>query len=299
MDMTTRRISVLPGDGIGPEVINVALDELPDHFEIEALDVGAERYLSTGKLLEDEDLDTIRGSDAVLFGAIGDPRVPDGVLERGVLLRLRKELDLYVNLRPFPELGVTFVRENTEGPYSGVGTREPDAATETSVNTRAAIERCARYAFELAARGGSHLTWVHKTNVLVHAGSLWSEVVREVSQDFPEVSLSYQHADAAAYLLVMEPERFDVVLTDNLFGDLLSDLAAGLSGGLGSAASANLHPELATRPSRCVGLFEPVHGSAPDIAGMGRADPTAAVRAAQMMIEALDKEPVTISREGR
>jgi 3-isopropylmalate dehydrogenase len=222
------------------------------------------------------------------------------VLERGVLLRLRKELDLYVNLRPFPELGVTFVRENTEGPYSGVGTREPDTATETSVNTRAAIERCARYAFELAARGDrSRLTWVHKTNVLVHAGSLWAEVVTRVAQDFPGVSLHYQHADAAAYLLVVEPEGFDVVLTDNLFGDLLSDLAAGLSGGLGSAASANLHPEPATRPSRCIGLFEPVHGSAPDIAGTGRADPTAAVRAAQMLIEALDKEPVTISGDGR
>ncbi|MGI8519459.1 MAG: isocitrate/isopropylmalate dehydrogenase family protein, partial [Actinomycetota bacterium] len=278
--MKTRRISVLPGDGIGPEVIGVALRELPDDFELEMLEVGADRYLSTGLLLEDEDLTTIRESDALLFGAIGDPRVPDGVLERGVLLRLRKELDLYVNLRPFPELGVTFVRENTEGLYSGVGNRDRDSATETSVNTRAAIERCARYAFELAARGGSRLTWVHKTNVLVHAGSLWSEVTRKVLQDFPEVSLDYQHADAAAYLLVTEPERFDVVLTDNLFGDLLSDLAAGLSGGLGSAASANLHPEPETRPSRCIGLFEPVHGSAPDIAGTGRADPTAAVRAA-------------------
>ena len=299
MDTTTRRISVLPGDGIGTEVIDVALDQLPGHFEIERLDVGAERYLSTGRLLEDEDLTTIRESDALLFGAIGDPRVPDGVLERGVLLRLRKELDLYVNLRPFPELGVTFVRENTEGPYSGVGSREPDTATETSVNTRVAIERCARYAFELAASGGSRLTWVHKTNVLVHAGSLWAEIVKGVAQDFPEVLLDYQHADAAAYLLVMEPERFDVVLTDNLFGDLLSDLAAGLSGGLGSAASANLHPEPATRPYRCIGLFEPVHGSAPDIAGTGRADPTAAVRAAQMLINALDKEPMTISRNGR
>lgn len=297
--MKTRRISVVPGDGIGPEVIDVALDELPDHFEIEMLDVGAERFLSSGRLLEEEDLATIRESDALLFGAIGDPRVPDGVLERGVLLRLRKELDLYVNLRPFPELGVTFVRENTEGPYSGVGSREPNTATETSVNTRAAIERCARYAFELAVRGGGRLTWVHKTNVLVYAGSLWSEVIADVSREFCDVSLNYQHADAAAYLLVIEPERFDVVLTDNLFGDLLSDLAAGLSGGLGSAASANLHPEPATRPSRCIGLFEPVHGSAPDIAGTGKADPTAAVRAAQMLIEALEKEPVTISRDGR
>jgi 3-isopropylmalate dehydrogenase len=299
MDRTARQISVLPGDGIGPEVIERALEELPGHFEIEMLDIGAERYLSTGRLLEDEDLSTIKESDALLFGAIGDPRVKDGVLERGVLLRLRKELDLYVNLRPFPELGLTFVRENTEGPYSGVGGREPDTATETSVNTRAAIERCARYAFQLAASGGSRLTWVHKTNVLVHAGSLWAEVIEDLAQEFAEVPLNYQHADAAAYLLVREPDRFDVVVTDNLFGDLLSDLAAGLSGGLGKAASANLHPESATRPTRCIGLFEPVHGSAPDIAGTGRADPTAAVRAAQMLIEALDREPVSISRDGR
>jgi 3-isopropylmalate dehydrogenase len=296
---TTRRIAVLPGDGIGPEVIEPALAELPGSFQLEMLDIGAERYLSSGRLLEAEDVAVIRDCDALLFGAIGDPRVPDGVLERGVLLRLRKALDLYVNLRPFPELGVTFVRENTEGPYSGVGSREPDEATETSVNTRAAIERCARYAFELAQRNDKRLTWVHKTNVLVHAGSLWSDVISKVAEGFASVPLDYQHADAAAYLLVTDAERFDVVLTDNLFGDLLSDLAAGLSGGLGRAASANLHPEPATRPSRCIGLFEPVHGSAPDIAGTGRADPRAAVRAAQMLVETLDKEPLAVSGEGR
>ena len=296
---TTRRIAVLPGDGIGPEVIESALAELPGSFQLEMLDIGAERYLSSGRLFEAEDVAVIRDCDALLFGAIGDPRVPDGVLERGVLLRLRKELDLYVNLRPFPELGVTFVRENTEGPYSGVGSREPDEAMETSVNTRAAIERCARYAFELAQRNDKRLTWVHKTNVLVHAGSLWSDVISKVAEDFAAVPLDYQHADAAAYLLVTDAERFDVLLTDNLFGDLLSDLAAGLSGGLGRAASANLHPEPATRPSRCIGLFEPVHGSAPDIAGTGRADPTAAVRAAQMLVETLDKEPLAVSGEGR
>jgi 3-isopropylmalate dehydrogenase len=295
---TSKRIAVLPGDGIGPEVIEPALAELPSSFQLEMLTVGAERYLSTGRLLEAEDVAVIKDCDALLFGAIGDPRVPDGVLERGVLLRLRKELDLYVNLRPFPELGVTFVRENTEGPYSGVGSREPDEAMETSLNTRAAIERCARYAFELAQRSDKRLTWVHKTNVLVHAGSLWSDVISKVAEDFAAVPLGYQHADAAAYLLVTDAERFDVVLTDNLFGDLLSDLAAGLSGGLGRAASANLHPEPATRPSRCIGLFEPVHGSAPDIAGTGRADPTAAIRAAQMLVGTLDKEPLAVSGEG-
>lgn len=289
----TRRVAVLPGDGIGPEVMSAAVAELGPGIEQVPLDVGAERYLSTGKLLTDADLQTIGECDALLFGAIGDPRVPDGVLERGVLLRLRKELDLYVNLRPFPEMGIVFVRENTEGPYSGVGERSEDVATETSVNTVAAIERCARYAFEVASTRGGLVTLVHKSNVLVHAGSLWRETVSGVAHAYPDVRLEYEHADAAAYHLVTDPYRFDVVLTDNLFGDLLSDLAAGLSGGLGRAASANLHPETATRPTRCAGLFEPVHGSAPDIAGTGRADPSAAIEAARMLMDTLDKEPVT------
>lgn len=287
----TRRIAVLAGDGIGPEVIGVALQELPEDFQFTEIDAGAERYLSTKELLTDSDLDVISNCDALIFGAVGDPRVPDGVLERKILLRLRKELDLYVNLRPFPELGLVIVRENTEGAYAGVGSRDGGVAMQTSVNTEAAIDRCARYALELATQRSGRITLVHKTNVLEYAGGLWSEVVRAASADYPGVELLYEHADAAAYHLMTEPDRFDVILTDNLFGDLLSDVAAAQAGGLGRAASANLHPNASSRPSRCIGLFEPVHGSAPDIEGTGQADPTAAIRAVQMMVDALDEEP--------
>lgn len=283
-------VSVIPGDGIGPEVIEAALEELPSSYDIVRLDVGAARYLRTGEVLTDDDLETVKGSDALLFGAIGDPRVPDGVLERGVLLRLRSELDVYINLRPFPELDLVFVRENSEGLYAGVGDRFEDAATEVSVNTREAIERCARYAFALAQARSHRLTWVHKTNVLLNAGSLWRETVTDVGTVFPDVEVTYEHVDAAAYHLVRDATRYDVILTENLFGDILSDLAAGLAGGLGKAASANLHPEPKTRPSRCIGLFEPVHGSAPDIAGSDTADKTAAIRAARMLVEELTKE---------
>lgn len=284
------RIALIRGDGIGPEVIDEALKTLPADLEIVEVDVGAGRYLRTGDVLTDEDFEQVAGCDALLFGAIGDPRVPDGILERGVLLRLRQALDLYVNLRPFPELGLTIVRENTEGAYGGVGERSGDIAKEISINTAPAIRRCARYAFEYARERSGRLTLVHKTNVLTYAGSLWREVVEDVAASWPEVDLGYEHADACAYHLVMDPSRFDVILTDNLFGDLLSDLAAALAGGIGKAASANLHPDPATRPTRCIGLFEPVHGSAPDIAGKGEADPSAAISAAAMMVQELQKE---------
>jgi 3-isopropylmalate dehydrogenase len=283
----TARIAVIKGDGIGPEVIDAALATLPPGLELVELDVGARRWLESGELLTDENMKILRSSDALLFGAVGDRRVPDGILERGIILRLRQELDLYVNLRPFPSLGIVFVRENTEGPYAGVGTREGDNAFETSVNTSSAIGRCVRYAFELAASRSGRLTLVHKTNVLTHAGGLWREIVDRVAAENPGMSVSYEHVDAAAYHLVTDPSRFDVIVTDNLFGDILSDLAAGLSGGLGRAASANLHPDGSTRPGKCVGLFEPVHGSAPDIAGRGVADPTGAIEASRMMLEAL------------
>jgi 3-isopropylmalate dehydrogenase len=281
------RVAVLRGDGIGPEVVEAALETLPADVDTVSIDAGSERYLRTGEVLTAADMALVRESDALLFGAVGDPRVPDGVLERGIILRLRKELDLYINLRPFPEIDVVVVRENTEGPYSGVGNSYGDVAVETSINTTPAIERCARYAFELAGRRSGRLTLAHKANVLAHAGTLWREVTEGVAMDFPDVKWSYAHADAAAYHLVVDPGRFDVILTDNLFGDLLSDVAAGVAGGLGRAASANLHPNPATRPTRCVGMFEPVHGSAPDIAGTKTADPTAAIRAAEMMMEAL------------
>jgi 3-isopropylmalate dehydrogenase len=281
------RVAVIAGDGIGPEVIGKALEECDLSLDLVWIDAGAERFLDGGELLDEEDLTNVRDSDALLFGAVGDQRVPDGVLEQGILLRLRKELDLYVNLRPFPEIDVAIVRENSEGLYAGASERRGDLATETSVNTRAAIERCARYAFRLAERRRGHVTWVHKTNVLVAAGSLWREVVLDVGADHPAVEVVYEHADAAAYHLVTDTARFDVILTDNLFGDLLSDVAAARSGGLGRAASANLHPDRATRRHRCVGMFEPVHGSAPDIAGTGRADPTAAARALDMLLAEL------------
>ena len=284
------RVAVLPGDGIGPEVIGPALATLPPEWDTVTIDAGAERYLATGELLTAGDLEVIGASDALLFGAIGDPRVEDGVLERGILLRLRRELDLFVNLRPFPELDLVFVRENTEGLYSGAGHRTENDATETSVNTRPAIERCARFAFGVAMQRSGRLTLVHKSNVLVHAGGLWRDVVAEVGRAFLEVEVTYEHADAAAYHLVRDRGRFDVILTENLFGDLLSDLAAGLGSGLGAAASANLHPDPSTRPTRCVGLFEPVHGSAPDIAGSGTADATAAVQAARMLIDRMQAE---------
>lgn len=288
----TRIVSVLAGDGIGPEVIAQALRELPREYIVRRIGASADRYLATGELLTGDDIARISESDALLFGAVGDPRVPDGVLERGVLLRLRQELDLYVNLRPFPELDLVFVRENTEGAYAGRGARMGDTATEIGTNTRGAIERCARHAFELAEQRKNRVTLVHKRNVMLYAGALWTEVADEVAADFPDVKLSYEHADACAYHLVRDHGRYDVIVTDNLFGDVLSDLAAGLGNGLGSAASANIHPDTATRPTRCIGLFEPVHGSAPDIAGTGTADPTAAIEAARMLIESLEKEPV-------
>jgi 3-isopropylmalate dehydrogenase len=283
------RVAVLAGDGIGPEVMVDAIATLPSEIEPIEITAGARRYKESGVLLTDADLATIADCDALLFGAVGDPSVPDGILERGVLLRLRKELDLYVNLRPFPELGVTIVRENTEGLYAGTGTRDEDSATETSVNSRRGVERCLRFAFELAAEKSQGLCLVHKTNVLVHAGALWRELADGLSRLYPDVPLSYEHVDAAAYHLVRRDVRYEVIVTDNMFGDILSDVAAGVAGGLGKAASANLHPLSSTRPTRCIGLFEPVHGSAPDIAGRGLADSTAAVRAAQLMMETLGR----------
>jgi 3-isopropylmalate dehydrogenase len=282
------RIAVLPGDGIGPEVVERALEELPRDADIVPVDAGARRYLATGEVLGTDEVARIADCDAVLLGAVGDPRVPDGVLERGILLRLRRELDLYVNLRPFPELGLVFVRENTEGLYCGAGSYRGDVAVETSINTAARVRRCARFAFELAEGRSGRVTLVHKTNVLEHAGRLWREVAEQEAARHPGVALGYEHADAAGYHLVRDPARFDVVLTDNLFGDLLSDVAAGVGEGIGRAASANLHPEPATRPTRCIGLFEPVHGSAPDFAGTGRADPAAAIAAARMLRESLE-----------
>ena len=289
----SHRVGVIAGDGIGPEVLAEALKVVRAAgvvLDSVDYDLGGARYLRTGEVLPDSVLDELRGVDAILLGAVGSPDVAPGVLERGLLLRLRFELDLYVNLRPFEggRLDCAVVRENTEGSYAGEGGSlrrgtPHEVATQGSVNTRMGVERCVRFAFELAqSRSRRHLTLVHKTNVLTFAGDLWQRTFDEVAGGFPEVATAYNHVDAACIHLVEAPERYDVVVTDNLFGDILTDLAGAVSGGIGLAASANLNPAR-TGPS----LFEPVHGSAPDIVGTGRANPLAAIRSAAMMLEFL------------
>jgi 3-isopropylmalate dehydrogenase len=303
------RLAVIPGDGIGPEVVAEALkvlEEVVPSAETTRYELGAARWHSTGELLPESVLGELRQHDAILIGAVGDPSVPSGILERGLLLRLRFELDHHVNLRPArlypgvrspladpPEIDMVVVREGTEGLYAGNGgllrkDTPHEIATEVSINTSFGIERVVRDAFARAAnRPRRHLTLVHKTNVLVHAGSLWSRIVEEISLQHPDVSVSYQHVDAAMIHLVNDPGRFDVIVTDNLFGDILTDLAAAVTGGIGLAASGNLD---VTR--RNPSMFEPVHGSAPDIAGQGIADPTAAVLSVALMLDHLGvREP--------
>ena len=298
----SHRIGVIGGDGIGPEVVAEALkvvDAAGVAYSPTAFDLGGARYLRDGEVLPEADLDAIRALDAVLLGAVGTPDVPPGVIERGLLLRLRFELDLYANIRPFAAppstrndgVDMVVVRENTEGSYTGEGGSlrkgTPDEiATQGSVNTRHGVERCVRFAFGLAqARERRHLTLVHKTNVLTFAGDLWERTFNDVATEFAGVDTAYHHVDAACIYLVEDPGRYDVIVTDNLFGDILTDLAGAVSGGIGRAASANLNPDR-TGPS----LFEPVHGSAPDITGTGRADPRAAIVSAAMMLEFLDED---------
>jgi 3-isopropylmalate dehydrogenase len=307
-------IAVVGGDGIGPEVVAEGLKVLDAvtaasgaKFSTTDYDLGARRWHATGELLPDSVLEELRGHDAILLGAIGDPTVPSGVLERGVLLPIRFTLDHYVNLRPaklFPGVaspldisrvapdGIDFVvvREGTEGPYVGnggalrVGTPH-EIATEVSVNTRFGVERVVRDAFARAqARPRKHLTLVHKHNVLTHAGHLWRRTVEEVAGEFPEVETAYQHVDAATIFMATDPGRFDVIVTDNLFGDIITDIAAAISGGIGLAASGNINPARTT-PS----MFEPVHGSAPDIAGQGKADPTAAILSVALLLAHLGR----------
>jgi 3-isopropylmalate dehydrogenase len=301
------RLAVIGGDGIGPEVVAEAvkvlraLGTLP--IEPTSYDLGSERWLRTGEVLPDSVLAEIAGHDAILIGAVGDPSVPSGVLERGLLLRLRFEFDQYVNLRPVrlypgvasPLVGVRsesvdmlVVREGTEGPYteSGGTMRKgtpAEVATQESINTAFGVDRVARYALHRAAeRPRRKLTLVHKSNVLTHAGDLWRRTVTAAAAEHPEVSTEYCHMDAAAVYFLTQPERFDVILTDNLFGDILTSLGAAVAGGIGLAASASINPER-TAPS----AFEPVHGSAPDIAGKQQADPTAAILSAAMLCEHL------------
>ncbi|MGH9126903.1 MAG: 3-isopropylmalate dehydrogenase [Acidimicrobiales bacterium] len=292
--MTRYHIAVLGGDGIGPEVTSEALKvcrAAGAELDTVEYDLGARRYLATGEVLPDSVLGELRAFDAILLGAVGSPEVPPGVLERGLLLKLRFELDLYINLRPFQRpdgLDVAVVRENTEGSYVGEGGflrkgTPNEVATQWSVNTRFGVERTVRFAFDLAQRRARHhLTLVHKTNVLTFAGDLWQRAFNEVALEYPEVATAYNHVDAACIYLVESPHRYDVIVTDNLFGDILTDLAGAVSGGIGLAASANLNPAR-TGPS----LFEPVHGSAPDIAGTGRANPAAAIISAAMMLDFL------------
>ena len=294
------KLAVIAGDGIGPEVIAEALkvlDVVSPGVETTEYDLGARRYHATGETLPEGMLDELRGHDAILLGAIGDPSVPSGVLERGLLLRMRFALDHHVNLRPSklypgvssalagnPAIDFVVVREGTEGPYTGtggvirVGTPH-EVATEVSLNTAFGVQRVVRDAFGRAAARRKHLTLVHKTNVLTFAGNLWSRMVADVGEDFPDVEVAYQHIDAATIHMVTDPGRFDVIVTDNLFGDIITDLAAAVSGGIGLAASGNID---ATRVNPS--MFEPVHGSAPDIAGQGIADPTAAVISVAMLL---------------
>ena len=296
------RLAVIPGDGIGPEVVAEGLKVLRAvHEKVEPTeyDLGAARWHRTGETLPDSVLDELRGQDAILLGAVGDPSVPSGVLERGLLLRLRFALDHHVNLRPvklYPgvvsplgdkQIDLVVVREGTEGPYAGAGGSlrhgtPQEVATEESLNTAYGVERVVRDAFGRAQRRGRKLTLVHKTNVLVHAGDLWWRTARQLAGEFPDVTLDYAHVDAAAMYFVTDPGRFDVVVTDNLFGDILTDLGAAIAGGIGLAASGNLDVSGAN-PS----MFEPVHGSAPDIAGSGTADPTATVLSVALLLDHL------------
>jgi len=296
------RLAVIGGDGIGPEVVAEArkvLDAALPKVETTEYDLGARRWHATGETLPDSVLEDLRDHDAILLGAVGDPSVPSGVLERGLLLRLRFAFDHHVNLRPVklypgvrsalagdPPIDMVVVREGTEGPYAGAGGilrrgTIHEIATEESLNTAYGVERVVREAFRRAAeRPRKHLTLVHKTNVLTHAGDLWQRTVDAVSADFAAVTVAYSHVDAAAMFFVTDPGRFDVVVTDNLFGDILTDLGAAVAGGIGLAASANLDVS-GNNPS----MFEPVHGSAPDIAGHGLADPTAAILSVALLLD--------------
>ena len=294
----TYKIGVIGGDGIGPEVIAEAIkviDATSVSYERTDYDLGAHRYLQDGTVLEDETLEEWRGLDALLLGAVGDPAVgvsaPAGLVERGILLRMRFELDQYINLRPFhlpPTCDFEVIRENTEGTYAGEGgflrKGTPfEIATQGSVNTRMGVERCIRFAFERATKTErQHLTLVHKKNVLTFAGDLWQRVFDIVAEEYPQVSTGYDHIDAACIHFVERPERYDVIVTDNLFGDILTDLGGAVAGGVGFAASANLNPAR-TGPS----MFEPVHGTAPDIAGQSFANPSAAIISAGLMLEFL------------
>lgn len=293
------KIGVIGGDGIGPEVVAEGLKVIrAAGVQIETVDydLGGSRYLRDGTILPDSILDEWRELDVLYLGAVGTPEVPPGVIERGLLLKMRFELDLYINLRPFEFDGgadgeahnFLVIRENTEGTYAGEGgllraNTPHEIATQGSVNTRRGVERCIRYGFELAStRERKHLTLVHKTNVLTFSGDLWERTFNEVAEEYPHIDTAYNHVDAACIYFVQDPQRYDVIVTDNLFGDILTDLGGAVSGGIGLASSANLNPDR-SGPS----MFEPVHGSAPDIVGTGQANPTAAILSGALMLDFL------------
>ncbi len=287
---SSHHVGIVGGDGIGPEVVAEGLKVIEAagvSLDMTHYDLGGERYLRDGTVLDDATIEEWRGLDALYFGAVGSPDVPPGLIERGLLLKMRFALDLYINQRPFVTDTHDFVviRENTEGTYAGEGgflrKHTPhEIATQGSVNTRHGVERCIRYAFELAKTRRGHVTLVHKTNVLTFAGDLWERAFNEVAVEYPDIDTGYNHVDACCIYMVEDPSRFDVVVTDNLFGDIITDLAGAVSGGIGFASSANLHPG-------AVSMFEPVHGSAPDIVGTGRANPTAAVLSGALMLDHL------------
>jgi 3-isopropylmalate dehydrogenase len=305
------KIGVIPGDGTGPEVVDEGLKVLAAvgvNADLVRFDLGAERYLSTGETLPDDDLARLKTMDAILLGAVGDLRVPPGVLERDLLLRIRFELDQFVNLRPvvrYPgvrtlipshaEADVNFVvvRENSEGLYTGAGGfhrkgTPHEVAVQESINSRHGVERIVRYAFELASKRRRKLTLVHKTNVLTFAGDLYQRVVNEVGDaDFPGVERDYVHVDAACIYFLDQPSRFDVIVTDNMFGDIITDLGAMIQGGMGIAAGGNINPN-------GVSMFEPIGGTAPDHAGKGTINPLAAIGAVHMMLSELGENEAAV-----
>jgi 3-isopropylmalate dehydrogenase len=301
----TPTVGVIRGDGTGPEVVGQALrvlDAVGVPVDLVEFDLGAERYLRTGDVLPDDELARLREMDAILLGAVGDPRVRPGVLERDLLLRIRFELDQYVNLRPivrYPgvetlipshaedDVNMVVVRENSEGLYSGAGGfhrkgTEHEVAVQESINTRHGVERIVRYAFELAMQPGRRrkLTLVHKTNVLTFAGDLYQRVVGEVGAEYPDVEADYVHVDAACIYFLDQPSRFDVIVTDNMFGDIITDLGAMIQGGMGIAAGGNINPAGTS-------MFEPIGGTAPDHVGRGTINPLAAIGALQLLLDQL------------
>jgi 3-isopropylmalate dehydrogenase len=307
MAARTIRIAVIGGDGIGPEVVAEAIKVLRAAatdvtIETTSYDLGARRWHRTGEVLPGTVLSELAGHDAILLGAVGDPSVPSGVLERGLVLRLRFEFDQYVNLRPvrlYPgvasplsglraeSIDMLVVREGTEGPYIEAGGimrkgTPGEVATQESINTAFGVARVTRYALGRAAERRKKLTLVHKTNVLAYAGDLWRRTLDGLAPEYPDVTAEYCHMDAASMYFVTAPQQFDVIVTDNLFGDILTALGAAIAGGIGLAASASINPERIA-PS----MFEPVHGSAPDIAGKQKADPTAAIISAAMLCDHL------------